>query len=169
MIEEMLNGFSWILGLDADELTAWQMIARAVVVYPVGIAFVRLGEKRFVGKFTAFDVIFGIVIGSILARAITGGSPFIASLAAGLVLVMLHWLFATLSFHVGFFGDMVKGTGRTLVVDGAIQWDAMRKSHISERDLMGAVRETGGIEALERVKLARLERSGNISVVIADA
>lgn len=165
MFEEFVSGVKWILGLDANDLTVGQMAARAVVAYPVGIAFVRIGEKRFIGKFTAFDVIMGIVIGSILARAITGGSPFFASLVAGLVLVSLHYLFANLSYNVGWFGDLVKGSGRTLVVDGSIQWKAMRKSHISERDLMGALRENGGVDDLNQVRLARLERSGNISVV----
>ena len=142
------------------------MAARAIVAYPVGIAFVRLGEKRFIGKITAFDVIMGIVIGSILARAITGGAPFFASLGVGLVLVMLHYVFAYLSYHVEWFGEIVKGSGRTLVVDGEIQWKAMCKSHVSERDLMSAVRENGGVEKIDQVKLARMERSGNISVVV---
>ncbi|NBD95369.1 MAG: DUF421 domain-containing protein [Gammaproteobacteria bacterium] len=167
MFEEFMSGLGWILGLDAGDPTVWQMAARAVVAYPVGIAFVRIGEKRFIGKFTAFDVIMGIVIGSILARAITGGSPFFPSLMAGLVLVSLHYLFATLSYHLEWFGDLVKGSGRTLVKDGRIQWEAMRKSHISERDLKGALRENGGVDDIERVRLARLERSGNISVVSA--
>ncbi|MFN2325877.1 MAG: DUF421 domain-containing protein [Gemmatimonadales bacterium] len=159
---------SWALGLEADSLAAWQMAFRAVVVYPVGIAFVRIGETRFIGKFAAFDVVMGIMIGSILSRAVTGGAPFFATLAAALVLVLLHHLFATLSFHSDWFGDVVKGTGRTLVVGGAIQWDALRRSHISEKDLMSAVRENGGVEQLSRVKLARLERSGNISIVMVD-
>ncbi|WP_376690614.1 DUF421 domain-containing protein [Wenzhouxiangella sp. EGI_FJ10409] len=167
MIDEIVEGIKWILGLDANDLNVYQMAARAVLAYPVGIAFVRLGEKRFIGKITAFDVIMGIVIGSILARAITGGAPFLASLGAGLVLVTLHYLFAVLSYHVDWFGGIVKGSGRTLVEDGKVLWEAMRKSHISERDLMSAVRENGGIDRLDNVKLARMERSGNISVVAA--
>lgn len=167
MIDETVEAIKWILGLDTNDLNVFQMAARAVLAYPVGIAFVRLGEKRFIGKITAFDVIMGIVIGSILARAITGGAPFFASLGVGLVLVTLHYLFAVLSYNVEWFGEIVKGSGRTLVEDGTILWEAMRKSHISERDLMGAVRENGGVDKIEQVKLARMERSGNISVVVA--
>jgi uncharacterized membrane protein YcaP (DUF421 family) len=165
MFDSLISTLDSLFGLDGSDLSMFQMVARAIVVYPLGVAFVRLGEKRFIGKFTAFDVIMGIMIGSILARAVTGGSPFIPSLAAGLMLVFLHALFAALSFHFEAFGDIVKGSGRTLVRDGRIRWKAMRKSHISERDLMGAVRESGGLEDLHRVRLARLERSGNISVV----
>lgn len=164
MIESIWSGLNWALGLDTNDLAFWQMALRAVVVYPVGIAFVRAGEKRFIGKFTVFDVIFGIMIGSILSRAITGNSPFFGTLVSALVLVLLHYLFATLSYYSGWFGKLVKGSSRTLVVDGEIQWDAMRRSHISERDLMSALHEKG-VDQLSQVKVARLERSGHISVI----
>lgn len=167
MLEQIGFVLTTVLGLDDNDLTVWQMAARAIVAYPVGIAFVRIGKKRFMGDFTAFDVIMGIIIGSILARAITGNSPFFESLGAGLVLVLLHYLLALLSYNVEWVGGVVKGSGSTLVLDGEIQWEAMRTSHISERDLMGALREKGGVDGLEQVKLARLERSGNISVVAA--
>ncbi len=164
MIEDIWSGINWILGLDRDELAFWQMALRALIVYPVGIAFVRAGEKRFIGKFTTFDVIFGIMIGSILSRAITGNSPFFGTLLSALVLVLLHYLFATLSYYSSWFGKLVKGRHRTLVVDGEIQWDAMRRSHISEKDLMSALYQNG-VDQLSQVKVARLERSGQISVI----
>ncbi len=165
MFDTLWSGLDHALGLSADELTAWQMVLRAALIYPVGIAFVRLGDKRFVGKFTAFDVIMGILIGSILSRTVTGNSPFFGTMAASLALVLLHYAFASASFHWDGFGNLVKGVSRTLVVDGSIQWDAMRKSNISEKDLLSAVRENAGMQGLQKVRLATLERSGNISVV----
>ena len=41
----------------------------------------------------------------------------------------------------------------------------MSAAHITERDLIRALREEGGTDDLSQVKAARLERSGNISVV----
>jgi hypothetical protein len=58
------------------------MALRAVVVYVVTVIIVRLGKKRFMGKGTAFDVILGIMLGSIVSRAITGNAPFFPALAA---------------------------------------------------------------------------------------
>ena len=168
MIDSAWTGLNWALGLDTERLSVGQMALRATVVYPIGIAFIRAGDKRFIGKFSAFDVILGVMIGSILSRAITGNSPFFPTLAAALALLFLHYLFSALSFHLTWFGNLVKGQTRTLVMDGVIQWDAMRKSHISERDLMGALRENAGTEDISEVRLARLERSGNISVVKAN-
>lgn len=72
-MQEIINS---LLGLDADNLTIWQMSLRAVVVYIAGLAMVRIGEKRFLGKSSAFDVLLSIIIGSVLSRAINGSVHF---------------------------------------------------------------------------------------------
>lgn len=154
-----------ILGLGVDNLNVWQMALRAVIVYVSALAMVRIGEKRFLGRNTAFDVILGIIFGSVVSRAITGSSPFFPTLAAGLVLVVIHWLFAVASFRSDWFGTFVKGHSRLLVEDGNILWDAMQKSHISEEDLMTSLRIQAGSDELGGVAEARLERSGDISVI----
>ena len=65
------------LGLESREINALQMGLRAVVVYVVTVIVVRLGKKRFMGQATAFDVILGIMLGSIVSRAVTGNAPFL--------------------------------------------------------------------------------------------
>lgn len=154
-----------VLGLDAESLSIWQMGLRAIVVYVVAVFIVRIGEKRFIGKFSAFDVILGFMLGSVLAGAITGSAPFFPALVAAALLVLLHFVFAKISFHSEWFGTLVKGSTRTLVQDGEIDWNAMRQSNISEKDLLGALRENGSLNSPGEVRQARLERSGNISVI----
>lgn len=168
MVDTLCSGAREAIGIDGGGLELWQMVLRAIVVYLVGLTLVRLAEQRHIGKFTPFDVIMGILLGSILSRAITQAGPFLATLAAGLTLVLLHFLFAVLSFHFERFGNLVNGCARTLVEDGQIHWGAMRESHINEQDLMSALRENGNVNDVRRVKLARLERSGNISVLTID-
>lgn len=155
-----------LLGLGADNVALWQMAIRAVIVYLAAIVLVRLGEKRFLGKYAALDVILGFMLGSVLSRAITASAPFFETILGGaLALVLIHWLFAVFSFHSDRFGDLVKGTDRVLVRDGDILWDKMRSSHISEQDLLSAVRANAQIGNVAQLKEARLERSGDISVV----
>jgi uncharacterized membrane protein YcaP (DUF421 family) len=167
-MDELWAAMSAALGLEADSLTVWQMGLRALVVYVLGVFIVRVGEKRFIGKFSAFDVILGFMLGSILAGAITGSSAFFPSLAAVVSLVGIHFLFAKISFHSDWFGILVKGRFRTLIQDGEIDWGAMRKGNISRSDLLSALRENGGVDSTEQVRTARLERSGNISVILRD-
>ena len=165
MLEAIWDSVRTVLGIDADDLSFIQMAARALLVYLAGLVMVRLGEKRFLGKSTAFDVLLGIILGSVVSRAINGSAAFFPTLVAGFLLVGLHWLFAVIAFRSDRFGNLFKGHTRTLIREGEIQWDAMSKSHISRNDLLGALRANGNIEDPEQVKVARLERSGEISVI----
>ncbi len=67
-----LNDFTnSALGLDAQQLNIWQMGLRAAVIYIAALIMVRLsGDRRFIGKYAAFDVILSIIFGSTLSRAI---------------------------------------------------------------------------------------------------
>jgi uncharacterized membrane protein YcaP (DUF421 family) len=166
MIGENWPVIGELLGLGADEIAIWQMGVRAVIVYLAAIALVRLGEKRFLGRYTALDVILGFMLGSVLSSAITGSAPFFETILGGaLSLVLIHWLFAVLSFRSERFGDLVKGTERVLVRDGKIDWESMQTSHISRSDLLAALRANGQLDEVEKVREARLERSGDISVL----
>ena len=154
------------LGVAEKEITLAQMALRAIVVYLVTLLMVRLGKKRFMGRSTAFDVILGIMLGSIVSRAITGNSPFFPALGASAVLVGMHWLFTAVAFRWHGFGTTIKGHPRLLVRDGEIDWKVMRRTHLSERDLWEDLRGKG-VTGLEQVAEARLERSGQISVIRA--
>lgn len=158
------------LGLEGDQrdLDAAQMALRAIVVYVVTIVIVRLGKKRFMGRSTAFDVILGIMLGSIVSRAITGNAPFFPALAASAVLVGLHWLLSGVALRWRGFGTAFKGHERLLVRDGEVQRETLRKAHMTERDLWEDLRSRG-VSRLDQVAEARLERSGEVSVIRAAA
>jgi uncharacterized membrane protein YcaP (DUF421 family) len=155
------------VGLEEGELGLLQTSLRAVVVYAATVAMVRLGKKRFMGGATAFDVILGIMLGSIVSRAITGNAPLGPALAAAAVLVLLHSLFSWVAVNWHGFGTLIKGHARVLIRDGAIDRTRLRQSHMTERDLWEDLRAEG-ISRLDEVAEARLERSGKLSVIKAN-
>lgn len=154
------------LGITGHSLTVTQMVLRALLVYMVMVMLVRVGKKRFMGAATAFDVILGIMIGSVASRAVTGNAPFVPSLAATAALFLLHWLFSRLAMHWDAFGALIKGHADVLIQDGTIDQAALRAAHLSERDLWGALRKRG-VSSLDEIVEARLERNGEVSVVRA--
>jgi uncharacterized membrane protein YcaP (DUF421 family) len=168
MMQDLWAGLRWALGLDVapTALTAGHMALRALVVFLVAIALVRVGNKRFLGKNTPLDIILAVIFGSTISRAITGNAPFVPTLAASLVLVLVHWVLAALSFHVPGFGTLVKGHERTLIRHGELQWDALRKAHITEHDVHEALRSKGHAADIDAVESAHLERSGEISIIL---
>lgn len=167
MLQELRDAAEGLLGLgrDAGDVTAGQMALRAVLVYASTLAVVRLGSRRFLGRATAFDVILGIMIGSVMSRGINGSAGLVPTLAAGVVLVALHGLFAMLAFRTSWFGDYVKGRPVLLVEDGRIRPEGMRATSLSEADLVEALRLQGREPDPSRIRRAYLERSGSISVI----
>jgi uncharacterized membrane protein YcaP (DUF421 family) len=167
MIETLADQLAGLLALgqDASERGAVAVALRTLLVYAVALAIVRLGSKRFISRATAFDVIVAIMLGSILSSAITGSTAFGPTLVGGAVLVGAHAIIAWLSAHFDQFGTLVKGAPVVLIRDGEVQPDGMRRSGISRGDLEEAVRLQGHQPDPSRVRVARLERSGRISVL----
>ncbi|MBW3565133.1 MAG: DUF421 domain-containing protein [Acidobacteria bacterium] len=158
------NFWNYLLGIDDPDLDATQMILRATIVYVATIAMIRIGERRVLGKNTAFDVILGVVLGSSLSRAINGNASLMPTIFAGFMLIVLHWSFASLSYHHPWFGRLVKGRPLKLVSDGERIEKNFARAHITERDLEEAARRRAGSDPDEADEI-RLERSGEISFV----
>jgi uncharacterized membrane protein YcaP (DUF421 family) len=165
MIQEVLSFIFNVIGVGNDDLTVWQIGLRAFLIYLTAILLIKFGEKRFMGQSTAFDMILGIILGSVLSRAITGNPSFFDGVGVGVILVGIHWLFAFVSYNSDWMGSLIKGNAKILVKDGEIQWDNMRKSHISKKDLEMALYSNGKVTEPSQVKVARFERSGDISVI----
>jgi uncharacterized membrane protein YcaP (DUF421 family) len=153
------------LGYDVGEVGAFPMALRTVVIYAFTLAIIRLGSKRFLSQATAFDVIVGIMLGSVMSRAINGSAPLVPTLAGGAVLVGMHWSLAYLASRTDWFGTQVKGSPVLLIEDGAVRSDGMKEAGLSRHDLAQALRLGGQEPDPSKVRLAYLERNGSISVV----
>jgi len=165
-MEELWGHIQDLLSLNNDqEVGPLAMASRSVIVYAATLAIVRTGNKRFIGKATAFDVILGIMLGSIMSRAVTGATSFFPTILAGTVFVALHWLFSVLAFRTSWFGPIVKGNPVLLVRDGTVQHDGMRRTTLTSSDLAEAQRLAGMEPDTSDIQAAYLERSGDISVI----
>jgi uncharacterized membrane protein YcaP (DUF421 family) len=156
-----------ILGLDLEprDLTFVQVSLRGIIVFLVSLAIVRVGNKRFLSKMTAFDAILGFIMASMLARAVNGSGPFFPTLGAGFVLVGLHALIAKIAFRCDKFGKVVKGHSYPIVEDGKPNPKTMKAASISEKDILEEARLNGPVASMEEIQLATLERNGQISIV----
>ena len=160
---EWLDGLHELIGREG-EIDAWQMSARAAIIFVYGLVLLRFAHKRLLGKWSALDFILAIVIGSNLSRALTASAPFAETLVATAVLIALHWLLCTLAARVPALGPLLKGDAARLIHDGAVDPAAMRRHAVGERDLQEALR-CAGIGDVAAVREAYLERSGEISVL----
>ena len=156
------------LGLQPKDLTFLQVSLRGIIVFIVALIMVRLANKRFLSKMTAFDAILGFILASMLARAVNGSAPFFPTLGGGFVLVGVHWVIAELSYRSDRFGNLVKGKPKTIVREGRLDRKMMASSKISEKDLLEEARLNGQVSRMEEIELATLERNGEVSVIPRD-
>ena len=78
--------------------------------------------------------------------------------------VATHWLVTFLAYRWHSVGMFIKGRSKLVVVDGKMQRNNMRRSHISEHDLEEELR-LHGVDDIRRVRRAYKERNGGISVI----
>jgi uncharacterized membrane protein YcaP (DUF421 family) len=163
-----LQNFSLtLLGPDgkASELTLVHISLRSLIIFIIGLALVRIGDRRSLSEKTAFDAIFIVLIGSMLSRAINGTAPFFTTIAAGIVLMVIHRACAFGACKSHAFGKLLKGEPVTLVRNGKIDHAEMRRSLVSEHDLEEDLRLDAKTEDISTIASARLERSGDISFI----
>jgi uncharacterized membrane protein YcaP (DUF421 family) len=160
----------WLgLGVEPKDLTFVQISLRGVIVINAALLMIRLGSKRSLAEKTAFDVVLIVILASVLARPINGGAPFFPTIGCGFVLVLLHRLFAAIACRSHLFGILIKGDPHVIVQDGKIYSDTMRRNQISKHDLEEDLRLSAQTEDLAKIRVARLERSGDISFIKNDA
>jgi uncharacterized membrane protein YcaP (DUF421 family) len=154
-----------LLGTRAQDLTWMQMSLRALIVFVVTLVYLRVANKRFLGRYTAFDAVLAIILGSVISRGVNGSAPFGPTMIASAVLLALHWIVSALSMSSVSFSTVVKGRPKLLVDRGRLRIDAMRSCHISAEDLLEDLRYEAHVGSIEEVETAYLECNGKISVV----
>ena len=123
------------LGVEPKDLTFIQISLRGIIVFLATLMMVRLGHKRSLTHKTPFDALLLIILASVLSRAINGSAAFSATIGGGVVLVLLHRLFAFLACYSHGFGILVKGRPDVIVRDGECDFLMMRRNHVSVHDI----------------------------------
>ena len=81
---------------------------------------------------------------------------------------LLHVLVATLKHRYESVGRVVDGVPLVLLDHGKILRENMDKLRVHETDIMAAAR-SNGLERLEQIKYAILERNGEISIIKSES
>jgi len=156
-----------LIGSEDGTINWWQMTIRGALIFTVGVLAARVAATRAFGKWSPLDIIFAVIIGSNLGRAMTGSAPFVPTIVATLALVALHTTLARAAVRWSWLSFLVKGGSVRLVKDGERDEDAMRLAGIGDGDLNMALRVHGHTD-LEEIRDAYLERNGDITLIRRD-
>jgi uncharacterized membrane protein YcaP (DUF421 family) len=153
-----------------NHLTVAQEGARAVLLFAYGLLLLRLSGPRMFGHWSALDIVISIMIGSALARAMTGSAPLVGTMVAAAVMAFLHVTLAHCVARNGKLAHVLEGKAVTLIDHGRIDHRTRKRWMISEADMREALRQEGidGEAHVANVKVMMLEPSGKLSIIKID-
>lgn len=145
-------------------------VLRATAVYLILLVIMRIAGKRTLAQVTVFDFILLLIIGEATQQALLGEdfSIITAAIVIG-TLVLLDIGLSMLKLRSRTLDSIIDDTPVVIVDHGKLLRDRMARARIDEQEILIAARELHGLERVEQIKYAVLERSGGISIVPAQS
>lgn len=147
----------------------WEFVLRGVVVYAFLFAALRLTGKRQVGQLAPFDLILLLILSNAVQNSMNAGdNSLVGGLISAATLIAINWLVAYITYKSPRAERWFEGESLTLVENGRIVVPTVADEHITERELMTALRLNGAFK-LDDIRSATLETNGHVSVWLKDA
>ena len=141
-------------------------ILRAAAIFAILMIIFRISGKRSLAQITTFDFVLLLVIGEATQQALLGDDFSLTN--ATLVIITLLGLDIALSMlqeRFSFLTPWIEDVPLVLVDEGKMLKSRMEKTRISEADILHAARSTQGLERMDQIKYAVLERTGEVSII----
>ena len=141
-------------------------VLRAVAVYAILLAIFALLGKRSLAQVTMFDFLILLVVSEAISEALNGGDTSItgATLAVATLIVVSRVADWT-SYRFPIVDRLLNDLPLVLVDGGRPLRDRMHRMRVDAPDILEQARELHGIERMDQVRYAVMERDGHISIV----
>ncbi len=137
---------------------------RTVLFYFLILFVMRVMGKREVGELGVIDIVVFIIMAEVAAFALDSpDEKLIEAIVPIFILVVIQLTTSFISLKSKKFRDLVDGDPSTIIRDGQIMEDEMRKQRYNLDDLFQQLREQK-VGSIRDVSYAFLEPSGNLSI-----
>jgi uncharacterized membrane protein YcaP (DUF421 family) len=141
-------------------------VLRAAVIYFILLLLLRLTGKRSLGQMTTFDFVLLLIIAEATQQGLLGNDFSLTNaFLAILTLVGIDTGLSLLERRSQTVDKLINGVPLVIVEDGQPLEERMNKARVSADDILEMAREQQGVERMEQIKYAVLERSSGISVI----
>jgi uncharacterized membrane protein YcaP (DUF421 family) len=141
-------------------------VLRAAAIYVALMLIFRLMGKRTLSQMTTFDFVLLLIISETTQQAMVGNDfSIVNAILAILTLVMIDLGLSLLKQRFPSLDRWMDGLPLIIVEDGRPLRDRMKRARVDESDVLESARENHGLERLDQIKYAVLERSGGISII----
>ena len=142
-------------------------VFRAVFGYCFLVLIVRTAGRRPGKQITPFEFVFIFFIGGLTLTPMVGNDrSLMNALSIVITIAVTHFVLAWLRQCSLRFSRLLDGTPLVLLKGGEWQIDTMRRMRIQDDDVMAMARDNG-LERLDQIDYAVLERNGEISIIPA--
>jgi uncharacterized membrane protein YcaP (DUF421 family) len=143
-----------------------ESVVRAVVIYGVLLILFRFTGKRSLGQITTFDFILLLIISEAVQNGMVGENYSLTNaLILVLTLIVIDVGLSLLKRRAPGVEKWLEGVPVVIVEHGRPLVDRMQKARVDESDVLSFARRQHGLERMEQIKYAVLERSGEISII----
>lgn len=142
------------------------LIFRSTLVYFIILLILRAAGKRTMSEITTFDFILLLIIGEATQQALLGFDHSVTgAILVIATLVTIDFLVSVFSYKYKLFDMVANGVPILLLENGHPIKRHMDKARISKEDILVAARKSQGIESIDQIKYAILEKDGSVSIV----
>jgi uncharacterized membrane protein YcaP (DUF421 family) len=141
-------------------------VLRATVVYFFLLLVFRIAGRRMLSEMTTFDFVLVLIVAEATQQGLLGNDFSVTN--AFLVIITLFGIELALTALKQRWARLEKwidGVPSVIIEDGRPLKDRMEKARIDERDILAAARAGYGLERMDQIKYAVLERNGSISII----
>ena len=143
-----------------------ESVIRPALVYLFVLLVLRLTGKRTLAQITTFDFVLLLIISEATQQALIGEDNSMINCAIVVsTLIGLNILMSLLKQRFKWFDRLLDDIPLVIVADGKALQDRMYKARVDEDDVLDAARENHGLERMEQIRHAILERDGQISII----
>lgn len=143
-----------------------ESILRAVVVYSILLVIFRICGKRSLAQITTFDFVLLLIISEAVQPALMGNdSSMTNSFLLVLTLLGIELVLSVVKDKSALLDKLLDDVPLILVDDGHLLEERMHKARVDENDILASARLQQGLERMDQIKYAVLERNGGISII----
>lgn len=141
-------------------------VIRGLCVYLFVFIIFRIMGKRSLSETTTFDFVLLLIISETTTDALIGEDySLMACFIMVSTLIGVDYLFSILKEKVRWFQIVSDGAPLVIVDKGKMLKNRMNKTRVDEGDILEAARSLHGLERMDQIKYAVLEKDGSISII----
>jgi uncharacterized membrane protein YcaP (DUF421 family) len=143
-----------------------ESIIRPALVYVLVMLLLRLTGKRTLAQITSFDFVLLLIISEATQQALIGEDNSMINAAIVIAtLIGLNIVMSLLKQRYRWVDRMLDDIPLLIVRDGKPLEENMYKGRVDKEDVLDAARENCGLESMDQIRHAFLERDGQISII----